>query len=87
MGTEFTNVTEEIFRIVGTKENILSVGKCMTRLRLKLKDKKKVDIGIIKGVEGILGVVETQEQLQLIIEPQKARGLINEFIQVYKIKG
>lgn len=86
MGTDFNKVAKDIFNFVGSEENIILVGNCMTRLRLKLKDRKKVNISDFRRVEGVLGVVETQEQLQIIIEPQKAKSLISEFIKVSKAK-
>jgi len=85
MEREFTKVVEDIFTYVGTQENILSVGRCKTRLRLNLKDKKKVDVGQFKKVEGILGIVETKEQFQIIIDPKRAKVLIQEFNEIYKI--
>jgi phosphotransferase system IIB component len=79
---EFTKVARKIFYTVGAKENILSIGSCITRLRLILKDKKNVDISTFKSLKGILGVVETSEQLQIIMEPRKAKKIINEFIKI-----
>lgn len=84
MGEEFTKVIEEILNFVGSKENILSVGKSKTRLRLNLKDKNKVDVGQFKKVDEVLGIVETKDQFQIILKPQKATVLIQEFIRVIK---
>ncbi len=82
MSTDFTKMAEEIFKLVGPTENILSADNCMTRLRLSLQDKKKVDVGALKGIEGVLGVVETQEELQIVIGPGKVNKLKAEFIKV-----
>ncbi|MDR3593519.1 PTS transporter subunit EIIB [Clostridium sp.] len=86
MRSELTKSAEDIFGFLGYAENILSIGKCSTRLRLNLVDKKIVDISQFKKVDGVLGVVETREQLQIIMQPKKAKSLINEFIKIYKIK-
>ena len=85
MDVEFTKAIEDIFKFVGSQENILSVGRCKTRLRLNLKDNKKVDVGRFKNVEGVLGIVETKEQVQIIIEPPKANELIQKFKKAYEI--
>ncbi len=82
MSAEFTKVAKNIFHTVGANENILSVENCITRLRLVLRDKKSVDISTFKSLRGILGVVETTEQLQIIMEPRKAKRIINEFIKI-----
>ena len=86
MRKEFTKAVEDIFNLIGSEENVVSVSRCKTRLRLSLKDKKKVDIGQFKKVEGVLGVVETKDQFQIIKEPQIAKGLIQEFKEFYDIK-
>jgi len=86
MEKEFVKSVEDILSFIGSKENILSVGRSKTRLRLNLKDKKKVDIGQFKKVDGVLGIVETKEQFQIILEPQKAKVLIQEFNKVYELK-
>lgn len=48
MITDFGKIARELFNLVGSEENILCVENCMTRLRLRLKDTKKVDVGILK---------------------------------------
>lgn len=82
VSAEFTKVARKIFNTVGAKENILSIENCITRLRLILRDKKSVDISTFKSLKGILGVVETSGQLQIIMEPRKAKRIINEFIKI-----
>jgi len=86
MDVEITRIVENVVKFVGSEKNILAVKRCKTRLRLKLKDKKSVDIGQFKKLEYILGIVETKEQFQIIIESQKATELIQEFNRVYKMK-
>lgn len=40
---------EELLRLVGGRENIISAAHCATRLRLVLKDEEKADVdGILK---------------------------------------
>ncbi|WP_297423114.1 PTS transporter subunit EIIB [Clostridium sp.] len=86
MSIELYKAARDIFKFVGPTENIISVGECSTRLRLNLKDKKKVDIGFLRMVEGVLGVVETHEQLQIIFRYNNVNELKNEFIRVAGVK-
>ncbi len=60
-------IAEEVIKAVGGKENINSVAHCMTRLRLVLKDYGIPSKEEIKGINGVLGVVEQGGQLQVII--------------------
>lgn len=59
MSEEITKIAEEIFQLVGPKENILSVKNCISSLKLNLIDKKKVDVEVLKRVEGVRGIIET----------------------------
>ncbi|CUU50098.1 PTS transporter subunit EIIB [Clostridium beijerinckii] len=86
MNTEFGKIARELFDLVGSEENILFVENCMTRLRLRLKDTKKVDVGILKKIESVRGVVETREQFQIIIDNTVAKILISEFINIYRTR-
>ncbi|MGN1277692.1 MAG: PTS transporter subunit EIIC [Floccifex sp.] len=62
--TEFCN---QILENVGGKENISSAVHCMTRLRLNLKDKSKVNVEAVRGIKGALGAQFSGEQFQIII--------------------
>lgn len=64
---------EEILRLTGGGSNILICGNCMTRLRLTLKDKQRAQHGELKKVPGVLGIVESDDQLQIILGPGKAQ--------------
>ncbi|AJH01199.1 PTS transporter subunit IIB [Clostridium beijerinckii] len=86
MITDCGKIARELFNLVGSEENILCVENCMTRLRLRLKDTKKVDVGILKKIESVRGIVETREQFQIIIDGTAARILISEFINIYKTR-
>lgn len=56
-------------------DNIINVTTCMTRLRITLA--KPIPLDPIKAIEGVLGVVDTPDQLQIIIGPGKV-------VQVYE---
>lgn len=64
---------------VGGVENIQTHTHCMTRLRLVLADKSKVDEAALKAIEGVPGVVEKGGQYQIIIGPS-VEQLYNEML-------
>lgn len=67
--TKEQELANEINRMVGGKENLSAVTHCMTRLRLAIVDRSKVDLPALKNLSGVLGVVEAAEQLQIILGP------------------
>ena len=79
MGKEkkYQTAAEEILRLVGGKENVISAAHCATRLRLVLKDEKKADVEGILNTELVKGQFATGGQFQIII----GSGIVDE---VYK---
>ncbi|GAA0083617.1 PTS transporter subunit EIIC [Clostridium sp. CTA-7] len=77
-------IAQNLVELVGGKDNIQSVANCMTRCRLELKDYSKADIEKIKKLEGSLGVVKADGQLQVIYGPGKVNKVTDE---VSKIVG
>ncbi len=59
----------QIIQVVGGKENISVATHCMTRLRLTPKNKAAIDIPVLKDLKGVLGVLESGEQLHIILGP------------------
>jgi phosphotransferase system IIB component len=49
------------------RDNIAAVTHCMTRLRFVVKDDARVDSAALKGLSGVLGVVRSDNQCQVII--------------------
>ncbi|ULT58229.1 beta-glucoside-specific PTS transporter subunit IIABC [Neobacillus drentensis] len=64
---EFKNLAATILEKVGGKENISSVGHCVTRLRFNLKDSTKADTQTLKNMKGVVGVVDQGGQYQVVI--------------------
>jgi len=74
----------EILRLTGGSDNIQVCGNCMTRLRLTLKDRQCVQYEELKKIPGVLGVVDSAEQLQIILGPGKAQtasDLMNDLLK------
>jgi len=66
-------MAREIIDTMGGKENINNLQYCMTRMRVTPKDAGKVDVESLKKVEGVMGVVESSGQYQIIVGP----GIVN----------
>lgn len=63
----------DILQAVGGAQNIAACGHCMTRLRLTLNQPEQVDLGRLKSLPGVLGVIDSEAQLQVVLGPGKAQ--------------
>ncbi|WP_099467108.1 PTS transporter subunit EIIC [Konateibacter massiliensis] len=64
---KFQKIAADVLTAVGGKDNVSLVTHCMTRLRLNLKDESIPNQEEIKKIPGVIGVVNTGGQLQIII--------------------
>ncbi|WP_252236608.1 PTS transporter subunit EIIC [Clostridium sp. CH2] len=78
---DYKKIAQDVLNAVGGKDNILSNETCMTRLRITTKDYSKVDLLVIKKIEGVLGVVES-ETLQIVFGPGKVTKIGSEFAEL-----
>ena len=60
-------IAQEIVQYVGGPENVNSVAHCMTRARFVLKNVNKADQEALKNIKGVLGVIYSGGQLQVIL--------------------
>lgn len=60
-------LAKEIITDIGGKDNIESLVHCATRLRFKLADKSKANKKAIEELEGVMTVVESGGQFQVVI--------------------
>lgn len=63
----YRDLAQFIIDNVGGKENIISVVHCTTRLRFKLKDEAKANDDQLKANDGIVTVVKSSGQYQVVI--------------------
>ncbi len=63
----------DILRAVGGAQNIAACGHCMTRLRLTLNQPGVSDLARLKSLPGVLGVIDSEAQLQIVLGPGKAQ--------------
>lgn len=64
---KYHELAQDILRHVGGKENMVSLVHCATRLRFKLKDSSKADAEALKANPGVIMVVESGGQFQVVI--------------------
>lgn len=74
----YENISAEIVKLAGGRDNILGIAHCATRLRLVLEDNDKADIHAIEDVDLVKGVFVAGDQLQIIF----GAGLVNDVCQV-----
>ncbi|MDN5404134.1 MAG: beta-glucoside-specific PTS transporter subunit IIABC [Lactococcus sp.] len=65
--TEYQDLNETILNHIGGKENISGLAHCMTRLRFRLKDESKANTEAIKKLSGVVTVVQSGGQYQVVI--------------------
>ncbi|MCL7651825.1 PTS transporter subunit EIIB, partial [Klebsiella pneumoniae] len=58
---------------VGGAANVAQAGNCMTRLRLTLRDESLADSAAIRQIDGVMGVIVSDEQFQVVLGPGKAQ--------------
>lgn len=59
LARKFEKLAADIVKNVGGKENVNSLAHCITRLRFKLKDESKANTDVLKGMDGIVTVVQS----------------------------
>lgn len=63
----YEELAKEILDNVGGKENVNSLTHCITRLRFKLKDEGKANTDHIKNMDGVVTVMKSGGQYQVVI--------------------
>ncbi|PBD56465.1 PTS N-acetylmuramic acid transporter subunits IIBC [Klebsiella pneumoniae] len=58
---------------VGGAANVAQAGNCMTRLRLTLRDESLADSAAIRQIDGVMEVIVSDEQFQVVLGPGKAQ--------------
>ena len=59
----------DIYKTIGGKENIVTSENCMTRIRLVLKEKNNEMLSQLKKLNGVLGINNKSDELQIILGP------------------
>ena len=64
---DYQAIAKEILKDVGGKDNIVDVTRCYTRLRFVLKDTKQANKEALLQTEGVISVVESGGQYQVVL--------------------
>lgn len=64
---DYLAIAKEILKDVGGKDNIVDVTHCYTRLRFVLKDTKQANKEALLQTEGVISVVESGGQYQVVL--------------------
>lgn len=70
MGKDYTVLSKDIVKYVGTEKNIISVFHCATRLRFKVKKNEEVNLDKLKSLEGVITAMNSGGQIQVVIGNQ-----------------
>lgn len=80
---KYEPLAKEIIKNIGGKENISSLTHCVTRLRFYLKDESKASDEVIKKMDGVVTVLKSAGQYQVVIGNHV--GLV--FEDICKLEG
>ncbi|WP_037282926.1 beta-glucoside-specific PTS transporter subunit IIABC [Saccharibacillus sacchari] len=64
---KYEKLAKDIIQNVGGKENVNSLEHCVTRLRFRLKDENKANTDVLKNMDGVVTVVKSGGQYQVVI--------------------
>lgn len=67
MAINYADSAKEIVRLIGGDNNVINITHCATRLRFILKDISQADKDTLKRVKGVITVIESSGQLQVVI--------------------
>lgn len=63
----YQDLSKKVLELVGGKDNVVSLTHCATRLRFNLKDESIAKTEELKNTKGVMGVVKSGGQYQIII--------------------
>ena len=85
MSKNYKEISKEILEYIGGKENVVSAAHCATRLRLVLKDDKKININEIEKMPAVKGNFNNSGQFQIILGSGVVNEVYKEFIKMADI--
>lgn len=77
----------QILTHAGEAGNVAQAGNCMTRLRLTLCDEQLADSAAIRQIAGVMGVIVSDEQFQIVLGPGKAQTAAEMMNSMLNIPG
>ncbi|MFP3668457.1 beta-glucoside-specific PTS transporter subunit IIABC [Priestia sp. SIMBA_032] len=67
MSKKYEKLAHDIVKKIGGSENVSTLTHCMTRLRFALNDNKKADREKVAALDGVISVMESGGQFQVVI--------------------
>ncbi|MGL5684792.1 MAG: PTS transporter subunit EIIB, partial [Vagococcus fluvialis] len=64
---DYQKIASQILELVGTTDNVSNMTHCFTRLRFNLKDSSKANKEKLLETEGVISVVESGGQYQVVL--------------------
>lgn len=83
---DYSKIAKDILENLGGKDNIKELSHCMTRLRFKLNNSSKANKDAISKIEGVITVVESMGQVQVVIG-NKVTKVYDEMIKLVPESG
>ncbi len=75
MAKDYVSIAKTVLKLIGGEENVTHFEHCSTRLRFSVADPGKVDKDGLKAASGVMGVIASGNQCQVVIG--------NDVIEVY----
>lgn len=63
----YDQLSKDIVKYIGGEENVISLFHCATRLRFKVKDEAGVDKKRLEQLKGVITVINSGGQMQVVI--------------------
>lgn len=75
-------LADEILQLLGGQGNISDAENCMTRIRVNVVDRSKVNIEKLESMEDVLGVVSDESNyIQVVLGPGKVRDVMDVYVE------
>lgn len=78
-------LAKEIYQHIGGPNNARKVYNCMTRVRIDIRDDQRVEMAELKEIEGVMGVVEDGDTLQVVVGPGTAAKVATEMTNHFDV--
>ena len=82
MALNYKECAGNIYDALGKSENLISAEHCATRLRIAIKEISKVNRKKLEETEGVQGVMEGKDQLQIVIGAGAVNKVYYEFRKI-----
>ena len=86
VSVDYKKVAEQVVEGIGGAGNVRNVSHCITRLRFTLADESKADTEAVKDIDGVVTVIQTGGQYQVVIG-NEVNGVYREVVELTGADG